>query len=152
MLTLTSLVVASIKWADAAKYWGEAATLSRTDGGMGLRELRLFFAQLDIRVLFLALSYWASGPFTCLKFLKESGRKASTSILFEHEHHPNHHPRPWEIKARTFKMKHPMVILPLKKKRRRRKKLHRSPFVPLQTLRRFWREGEVILCMCELEF
>lgn len=46
----------------------------------------------------------------------------------------------------------PMVILPLKKKRRRRKKLHRSPFVPLQTLRRFWREGEIILCMCELEF
>lgn len=123
MLTLTSLVVASIKWADAAKYWGEAATLSRTDGGMGLRELRLFFAQLDIRVLFLALSYWASGPFTCLKFLKESGRKASTSILFEHEHHPNHHPRPWEIKARTFKMKHPMVILPLKKKKKKKKKI-----------------------------
>lgn len=123
MLTLTSLVVASIKWADAAKYWGEATTLSRTDGGMGLRELRLFFAQLDIRVLFLALSYWASGPFTCLKFLKESGRKASTSILFEHEHHPNHHPRPWEIKARTFKMKHPMVILPLKKKKKKKKKI-----------------------------
>lgn len=123
MLTLTSLVVASIKWADAAKYWGETTTLSRTDGGMGLRELRLFFAQLDIRVLFLALSYWASGPFTCLKFLKESGRKASTSILFEHEHHPNHHPRPWEIKARTFKMKHPMVILPLKKKKKKKKKI-----------------------------
>ena len=80
MLILTSLVVASIKWADAAKYWGEAATLSRTDGGMGLRELRLFFAQLDIRVLFLALNYWASGPFTCLKFLKESGRKAWTAF------------------------------------------------------------------------
>ena len=121
-------------------------------GGMGLRELRLFFAQLDIRVLFLALNYWASGLFMCLKFLKESGRKAWTSILFEHEHHPNHHPRPWEIKARTFKMKHPMVILPLKKKEEEEKKLHRSPFVPLQTLRRFWREGEVILCMCELEF
>ena len=121
-------------------------------GGMGLRELRLFFAQLDMRVLFLVLNYWASGPFMCLRFLKESGRKAWTSILFEHEHHPNHHPRPWEIKARTFKMKHPMVILPLKKKKEEEKKLHRSPFVPLQTLRRFWREGEVILCMCELEF
>lgn len=48
-------------------------------------------------------------------------------------------------------MRHAMVILlPLKKKKR--KKLHRSPFVPLQTLRHFWREGEVILCMCELEF
>lgn len=39
-----------------------------------------------------------------------------------------------------------------KKKEEEEKKLHRSPFVPLQTLRRFWREGEVILCMCELEF
>lgn len=103
MLTLTSLVVASIKWADAAKYWGEAATLSRTDGGMGLRELRLFFAQLDIRVPVLALNYWASGPFTCLKFLKVWKKGLDCTILFEHEHHPNHHPRPWEIKARTFK-------------------------------------------------
>lgn len=117
--------VASIKWADAAKYWGEAATLSRTDGGMGLRELRLFFAQLGyIRVLFLALNYWASGPFTCLKFLKESGRKAWTAFCLSMSTIltiiPGH-----GKSARTFKMKHPMVILPLKK-RRRRKKLHRS--------------------------
>ena len=91
-------------------------------GGTGLRELRLFFVQFDMRVLFLVPNYWASGPFMCLKFLKESGRKVWTSILFEHEHHPSHHPRPWEIKARTFKMKHPMVTLPLKRKKRRRKK------------------------------
>lgn len=29
-------------------------------GGMGLRELCFFFAQLDVRVLFLAFKYWAS--------------------------------------------------------------------------------------------
>lgn len=90
-------------------------------GGMGLRELCFFFAQLDVRVLFLAFKYWASDAFMCLEFLEESGRKAWTSTVSQHEHQPSHLPRPWETKTRTFTIRHAMVILlPLKKKKRKK--------------------------------
>lgn len=46
----------------------------------------------------------------------------------------------------------PVLTLPLSEKKKKQKKPHFSPFEPLQTLRRFWREGEAILCMCELGF
>lgn len=86
-----------------AKLWGEVVSLSR----YGL-VLCTIWPGSSISGTW---EDWASGPFLCLDFPGKSLRKAWMGILFACEHYSRSFPRPWETKARTFKMRHPIVIL-----------------------------------------
>lgn len=143
-------MAASIRWANA---WEMLCPSAGLIGGMGLRELRIFLAQLDLGVLFLGLRTGFLAFLCVLIFLQSLKERPGPALSLgvsslqpssqgQGKSKPGHSNgnTPW------------LYFFLWKKKKKKRKNPHRSPFVPLQTLRRFWREGEVILCMCEREF
>lgn len=63
-----------------------------------------------------------------------------------------HLPQPWERKPDHLKWGTSWLFFSFWQNTKHHHPFPPSPFVPLQTLPRFWREGEVILCMCEPAF
>lgn len=103
---------------------------------------------------FLAPEGELSSGFVRLDFLRKVSRKNWPSVFSARKPLAGLHlPQPWERKPDHSKRgRHLMVILLPLAKHKTPPPLPPSPFVPPQTLPRFWREGEVILCMCEPAF
>lgn len=133
--------------------FGEVALPQHWLQGRGMRDPLLLFVQLDLRRVFLAPEGELPVVLCVLTFSKRFwGRIGPESSLSVSSFSGTHLPGPWESEARLLQMRHLMVILLPLAKHKTPPPLPPSPFVPPQTLPWFWREGEVILCMCEPAF